>query len=269
MERSFQNAMEYIQDNNYVRAGEECEEALETAKKLKDKNKIEDISGYMMLIEAVNKADSLYGEQEYELAQADYMTARERSRNADHVADEYIEKKLSVINDYLSVYDYIQLGDSLSTKGDYKGAEEKYLWAKGLATRIYFDEGRKQAIEALDRLYEEMVKEQEEEEEENAPPAQTGRLATFRRFRAAALSVRFLFEGHAVCRFGFLFAETGRRGGVVWPRLGWGKGILVIPPFPSCQRDSSGLSLTILTPPPPCLPFPPCSIGRTDFIEKM
>ena len=166
MERSFQNAMEYIQDNNYVRAGEECEEALETAKKLKDKNKIEDISGYMMLIEAVNKADSLYGEQEYELAQADYMTARERSRNADHVADEYIEKKLSVINDYLSVYDYIQLGDSLSTKGDYKGAEEKYLWAKGLATRIYFDEGRKQAIEALDRLYEEMVKEQEEEEAE-------------------------------------------------------------------------------------------------------
>ena len=111
--------------------------------------------------------------------------------------------------------------------------------------------------------------EKEEEEEENAPPAQTGRLATFRRFRAAALSVRFLFEGHAVCRFGFLFAETGRRGGVVWPRLGWGKGILVIPPFPSCQRDSSGLSLTILTPPPPCLPFPPCSIGRTDFIEKM
>ena len=139
---------------------------METAKKLKDKEKVEDISGYMLLIEAVNKADGLYGEQEYESAQADYMTARERSRNADHVADEYIEKKLSVINDYLSVYDYIRLGDSLSTKGDYKGAEEKYLSAKSLATRIYFDGGRKEAIEALDRLYEEMVKEQEEEEAE-------------------------------------------------------------------------------------------------------
>lgn len=164
MERSLANTMEYMKDGNYVRAGEECEEALESAEKLRDKEMIEDISSYLMLIEAVNKADSLYGEQEYESAQEDYMTAMERSRSADHVADEYIEKKLSAINDYLSVYDYIRMGDSLSVKGDYKAAEEKYLLAKNLATGICFDGGRKDAMDSLDRIYEEMAKETEEEE---------------------------------------------------------------------------------------------------------
>ena len=119
-----------------------------------------------MLIEAVNKADGLYGEQEYESAQADYMTAMERSRSADHVADEYIEKKLSVINDYLSVYDYIRMGDSLSVKGDYKPAGEKNRLAKSLATGICFDAGRKDAMESLDRIYGEMAKETEAEEAE-------------------------------------------------------------------------------------------------------
>lgn len=166
MERRLANTMEYIRDGNYVRAGEECKEALENAEKLRDKEKTEDISAYLMLIEAVNKADGLYGEQEYESAQADYMTAMERSRSADHVADEYIEKKLSVINDYLSVYDYIRMGDSLSVKGDYKAAEEKYLLAKSLATGICFDAGRKDAMESLDRIYGEMAKETEAEEAE-------------------------------------------------------------------------------------------------------
>ena len=166
MERSLANTMEYIKDGNYVRAGEECEDALEAAEKLRDKEKIENISSYRMLIEAVNKADGLYGEQEYESAQEDYMTAMERSRSADHVADEYIEKKLSAIHDYLSVYDYIQMGDSLSIKGDYRAAEEKYLLAKTLATGICFDTGRKDAMAALDRIYEEMAKKAEEEETE-------------------------------------------------------------------------------------------------------
>lgn len=163
MEKCFADTIEYIEDNNYIRAGEECEAALETAKKLRDKNKIEEISDYMKLIEAVNKADELYGEQEYEQAQSDYMAAKERSRYADHIADEYIDMRLDVITDYLSVFDYIKLGDSLSIKGDYARAEEKYLEAKKLATGIYFTEGRKEAMDALDRLYEELAVEEEEE----------------------------------------------------------------------------------------------------------
>ncbi len=163
MERNLSDTMEYIKDGNYVRAGEECKAALEAAEKLRDKEKIGDISSYMMLIEAVNKADGLYDGQEYERAMEDYMAAKERSRSADHVADEYIERKLSAINDYLAVYDYIRLGDTQYMKGDYENAEAKYLEAKRLATDIHYEDGRRQAMDALEQLYGDMAAREEKE----------------------------------------------------------------------------------------------------------
>ena len=79
--------------------------------------------------------------------------SKERSRYADRIADEYIDKQLGRITDYLSVFDYIQLGDILVSQGDYNRAEEKYLQAKSLATRSYFEKGRKDAMDALEAVY--------------------------------------------------------------------------------------------------------------------
>lgn len=118
----------------------------------------------MKLIEAVNMADDIYAEGKYEEAQENYRTAKERSRYADHAADTYIDRKLESIADYLSVFDYIRLGDSLAVKGDFKDAEEKYLAAKNLATSIHYEEGRSQSMDALDRLYEDLAARQEETE---------------------------------------------------------------------------------------------------------
>ncbi|SET56861.1 PP2C family serine/threonine-protein phosphatase [Lacrimispora sphenoides] len=153
MEQKYFNTIEYIQDNNYLRAKIECEEALKVAEKLKDKKRIREIYDYQKLIEAVNAADSAYSNKKYEEAQTGYTTAKERSRYADRIADEYINKQLDMITDYRSVFDYIQLGDILVAQGDYARAEEKYLQAKSLATRSYFEEGRKDAIKALEDMY--------------------------------------------------------------------------------------------------------------------
>jgi len=163
MERKYQDTLEYIDDGNYVRAGEMCGESLELAEKLRDRDMIQKISDYQKLIEAVNRADDLYAEGEYEEAQEGYRTAKEHSRHADHVADDYIDKKLESIEDYLTVYDYIQLGDSQYLNGDYESAEAKYLEAKRIATGIHYEEGRKQAMDALDRLYEDLAAKREEE----------------------------------------------------------------------------------------------------------
>ena len=165
MNRKCQDMVEYMGDGNYIRAGEECEEALKLAEKLKDKEKIEEISDYQKLIEAVNKADEEYGEEEYEEAQQDYLRAKERSRYADHISDSYIDKKLDNIEDYLAVLDYMQMGDILMEKGALESAEKKYLAAKSLAAGIHFKEGRRQALDALALLYEELSKKQEETEE--------------------------------------------------------------------------------------------------------
>ena len=130
MERRYSNMIEYIQDDNFVRAEEECSEALKLAEKLKKKKEIQEISDYQKLIEAVNVADDAFSSGKYGDAQSAYVTAKERSRYADRVADDYIDKQLSHITDYLSVFDYIQLGDTLAAQGDFERAEEKYLHAK-------------------------------------------------------------------------------------------------------------------------------------------
>ena len=161
MERRYSNTIEYIQDGNFLRAGEECEEALALAEKLRDKKWIREISDYQKLVEAVNAADEAYSGKEYENAGNAYRAALERSRYADRIADEYIDRQLKNITDYLSVFDYIQLGDMLAGRGDYERAEEKYLQAKSLAARVYFEEGRKEAINSLEAMYAAREKQEE------------------------------------------------------------------------------------------------------------
>lgn len=172
MDRRYADTIEYIQDSNFIRAGEEAKEALADAEKLRNKEYIQKISDYIKLIEAVNKADEAYDGGNYEEAQNSYISARTRSRYADYAADDYINQKLEHIADYLSVFDYIRLGDALNEQGDYDKAEEKYLQAKQLATGVYYEDGRKEAIRALEELYQnrqeetESVKQQAQEQAE-------------------------------------------------------------------------------------------------------
>ncbi len=172
MDRRYADTIEYIQDSNFIRAAEEAREALADAEKLRNKEYIQKISDYIKLIEAVNKADEAYDGGNYDEAQSSYISAKTRSRYADYAADDYINQKLEHIADYLSVFDYIRLGDALNEQGDYDEAEEKYLQAKQLATGVYYEEGRKEAIRALEDLYQnrqeeaESVKQQAQEQAE-------------------------------------------------------------------------------------------------------
>lgn len=191
MSRKYSNAIEYIQDNNFVRAQEEAEEALAVAEKLRDKKYIQEISDYLKLIEALNSADSDYADGKYEDAQTGYVTAKERSRYADHVADEYIDQRLASIVSYLSIYDYIQLGDALMEQGDYDRAEEKYLQAKQLATSVYFEEGRSETMDALKELY---TRRQEAEEAMNLQAVETA-TATVSAAQLAAEGDKAFAEG--------------------------------------------------------------------------
>ena len=166
MERKYTNTIEYIQDKNFLRAEEECGEGIKLAEKLHDKKQIKEFSDYQKMIEAINSAEDAYSNDNYEDAQTAYKTAKERSRYADRIADAYIDGQLNRITDYLSVFDYIQLGDTLTAQGDYVRAEEKYLQAKSLATRTYFENGRKEAMEALETLYSKRDKAEEADTQE-------------------------------------------------------------------------------------------------------
>ena len=167
MELAFTNVETYIEDNNYIRAKEECDRALKLAGELKDKEEKEKYNQYLISLEAIIVADEAYDEGDYIQAKEDYLKARVRVKYADNLGLAYIEKRLEQITTYEQVFDQISLGDRLLEYENYALAEEKYLEAKEKASSIYFKEGKQQALDALDKLYEAWSEVQAKEEEAN------------------------------------------------------------------------------------------------------
>lgn len=172
MNYHFTCTVEYINAGNYIRAQEECEKTQELAEKLKDSRMRNRIQEYQFVIETVIMADECYGSGDYEGAGEHYLAALERARYADNTGTEYIEKKLDKISLYLSVDDYMSLGDTLFEQGDYEGAEEKYLLAKKAAVSAHDSEGRKNAMDALEKLYEQKNQAESEQKAEADSQAQ-------------------------------------------------------------------------------------------------
>lgn len=168
MEKSFSNVEAYMEDDNFIRASEECEKALELAEKLHDGEAEDRYHAYLMSLEAIIGADERYREGSYEEAKDAYLKAKVRIRYADNKGLEYIEKRLLQIGDYEQVFDSMEMGDSLLDHSNYELAEEKYLEAKRKAASIYFDEGKQQALDALDKLYSEWSAAKEEQEKQDA-----------------------------------------------------------------------------------------------------
>lgn len=171
MELIFSNVETYIEDNNYIRAREECDKALKLAGELKDKEEKEKYNQYLISLEAIIVADEAYDEGDYTQAKEDYLKARVRVKYADNLGLSYIEKRLEQITIYEQVFDQISLGDRLLEYENYALAEEKYLEAKEKASSLYFQEGKQQALDALDQLYEAWSEVQAKDEEANQEKA--------------------------------------------------------------------------------------------------
>lgn len=166
MELAYTNAIGYIQDENYTRAKTELETAFELAEKLRDKERKLEIDAFRKLVEAVLYADERMEAGDYEQAQAAYLRAQSRSRYTDQVAAAYLARKLEQSGNYLSVLDYITLGDTLTEQGNYTLAEERYLQARRLASQIYYADGKQAAMDALTALYEKMQTQVDEDKEQ-------------------------------------------------------------------------------------------------------
>jgi len=171
MAQCFSNVETYIEDNNYVRAKEECDKALELAEKLRDKEAQKRYNNYLVCLEAVIQADDAYDEGKYEEAADAYLSAKVRTRYADNMAIDYIEERLLQIENYEQVFNNITLGDSLLAHESYEMAEQRYLEARKEASAIYFTEGKQQAADALEKLYEEWGAAKEEAAAESAEQA--------------------------------------------------------------------------------------------------
>lgn len=149
----FTNTVEYINTGNFLRAKEECGKATELADKLKDKEMRSRLQEYLFVIETVILGDESYSAGGYEEARNHYEDAMDRVRYADFIGEAYMEAKLDKIADFLSVSDYIALGDMLLDTAEYEKAEKQYLAAKKLAAESHYTEGTEAAMTALEKLY--------------------------------------------------------------------------------------------------------------------
>lgn len=149
----FTNTVEYINTGNFIRAQEECGKAEELAVKLKDSGMRGRLQEYLFVIETVILGDESYAAGSYEEARDYYKNALDRTRYADFIGEAYMETKLDKIADFLSVTDYIALGDMLLDTAEYEKAENQYLAAKKLAAASHYTEGTEAAMSALEKLY--------------------------------------------------------------------------------------------------------------------
>lgn len=154
MQLNYTDMIEYIQMSNYSRAEEKCAEAMKLAEALKDKKMTAELGDFLKLIESVQSAQELLDAGEYADAQTAFLDAAKRAEYVDKLGLDYINGKLEQTAAYISVYDLIYLGDTLALNLQYEKAEEKYLEAKKQASKLYFDEGRTSALDALADLYE-------------------------------------------------------------------------------------------------------------------
>ncbi len=125
---------------------------------------MKELGDYKKLIESVLAAQEHMDAQRYTDAQRAYREAAVRSVYVDSLGLDYINDRLALTADYITIYDLISLGDTLALNLQYDKAEEKYLEAKAVAGKIYFDDGRKSAIDALEKLYADQKAEKEAEE---------------------------------------------------------------------------------------------------------
>ena len=176
MEQNYYDTIEYIQEDNYIRAQEKCQEALSLAEDLGDEEIRSDTDNYLKLIESVIAGDDALTNGEYSDAQRYFLNAQNRSRYADNLGQDYISDRLAQTSQYMSVYEMISLGDTLAQGMQYEAAEEQYLAARALAAQIYFDTGRDDAIAALEQLYADQA-EQEAQEAEAAQETATAQAA--------------------------------------------------------------------------------------------
>ena len=152
MDMAISQAIEYMNDNNFIKAAEELKTAESLAKKLWDKKVQIQVGDYTLLCGAINDGNTAMDSGDYEEAEECFNSAEKRSRYADNLGQAYIEKKLTKARDYIDVQKHLYIGDTYLDTSDFDNARLSYENAKRLASSINFANGRQQAVDALEKL---------------------------------------------------------------------------------------------------------------------
>lgn len=162
-------ANQYTTYDNYAPAVEEYKQSGELARKLKDQDSQEESERRRLLAEQILLADQAMADGDYNKALELYEKARELSGQCGGIGSDYIREQLDKLGGYQELYELLESAENKETYGDYAGAAELYRKAKGIASGLYDQDARKEALdkqraaeEALEKMRQEQMAELEE-----------------------------------------------------------------------------------------------------------
>lgn len=146
MEQHIQSAGQFIIYDNYEKAADEYQQSLELAKKLKDKAKQEELEKCSLLVQQILLAGQTMEAGDYNKALDLYEQAMELSRQSGGIGVDHINGQMEKINRYQEIYELLETAEGKEEYGDYAGAIELYKKAKSLASGVYDQEIRAEAL---------------------------------------------------------------------------------------------------------------------------
>ncbi len=157
LEDYIQNSTNYVDSNNIPRAIEEYDKAIEQAQKLGSKLLKDELNIKKTILESIVQADEKINSKDFSEAELLLVKAREISRENDNIASSYIDNKLQIVKGFIKVHDALALGDELLELGELLKAEAKFLEARKEAANIFYIEGREQAMQNLEQVYQQQT----------------------------------------------------------------------------------------------------------------
>ncbi|NOW06169.1 PP2C family protein-serine/threonine phosphatase [Clostridium beijerinckii] len=148
-----QNAEEYIKNGNIEKADEEYKKALDTAKKYKLKDDIDNLTEDYKYTEIVLDGDKDLEGKKYDDALDKYVLALEKSGEAEEAGSDYVLKKIDIAKKCVKVADLLTLADKQYDDNDLDGALKNYLDVKDLAVDYYLKDEKKEAMDKIQKIY--------------------------------------------------------------------------------------------------------------------
>jgi serine/threonine protein phosphatase PrpC len=153
MNKSKQNAEDYIKDGNMDKASEEYKKASDIAEKYKLNDEIKALDDDRKYTDLVEDADKKFDGKKFDEAVDKYILALEKSADAEDIGKDYVLKKIDMAKKCIKVSDLIALADKQNDAGESDKALDNYLAAKDMALDSYLKDEKKEAMEKIQRIY--------------------------------------------------------------------------------------------------------------------
>lgn len=135
------------------KADEEYKKALDTAKKYKLKDDIDNLTEDYKYTEIVLDGDKDLEGKKYDDALDKYVLALEKSGEAEEAGSDYVLKKIDIAKECVKVADLLTLADKQYDDNDLDGALKNYLDVKDLAVDYYLKDEKKEAMDKIQKIY--------------------------------------------------------------------------------------------------------------------